>query len=352
MLIHANFDTTLLSADKLNAIEGFVENITFSHRNGYHRIIVERDIIAWIINNIQISVQQKIILQRMGSEYSTWAGIKDTISNYIEIFDIESPISKSLNRYRMGLLEFNRSKLFEQSKIIVENIVNDKDIIDVFLTVSARTMGVGHYSAEYIHGGGADLPSVVRDKLNSGYVVATIFDSDKRFPGDVDSEKQRKCRSIQAQYPCPVFIFIQMPCREIENLIPNIVISDASSGITVAADILDALDEIDTKEGADGVHIQDRFKLFFDYKIGYTESSVSDQRKNKEHSYIKGRFGKIGWDIDTRPVPGLGSGLVSRISIGRLHAEIRKCPFWNEVHFAHFRRLVEYLAGGERRYTF
>jgi len=355
MIIHVALSIQEASEFDIDRMRVFTDVIIQIHRTGTHRLIVERDVIDWMIQYLGLNDTQIKTMRRLSHDYTSWATITAKISRYIKINSGTAPLEVALNGFTVGVNTFLAFHNLRQStKIVIENSGSDGAAFKFLIENAFKRLGFQSARYELVDGGGDNLPRVCRELLQAGYAVIAIIDSDRRFVGDRGAEKVSSSELLFSEFANWPSELVVLTCREIENIIPYATVASLNG---IPADSIDALREIEASEKSSGIDMGERYKQFFDYRDGARPVQQDSERHISEYAYAEAKHQIVLRSLTTNPIAGFGNNIGSRVfgtseGLASLHKELRNCPYFEEFHGPCIDRIAHWVIGGERRNGF
>ncbi|KNZ68661.1 hypothetical protein Tfer_2752 [Thermincola ferriacetica] len=116
-------------------------------------------------------------------------------------------------------IELAESFLGQPLKIVVENVESDALFITTCLSKIAK-IDPSDLWIEFVHGGGSDIPKVLKNFAGKVRVVC-IIDCDKNSPEEISADKKVFCKQLQKICDNFGYILHILNKREMENYIPD-----------------------------------------------------------------------------------------------------------------------------------
>lgn len=353
MIIYVSLDAAAFHHYNLPYIDRLVHEIVDIYIKGRHLIVVERDNIERIRAATTLSRHAQVILDDLFAVYSQNKGIVKSSPVSLQVRDLESDISRTGSIFTVGLKKFIEYGLSRETKLLVENKLNDGDFLATALQRLATRHRLGKLSFEIGHGGGDDMPGLFQAEIDDRRITVCVADSDRKFPRATISDKCRKLAKKLRNSAGSIVHYVELPCHEAENMIPLSSLFELPLPPEHIS-TLKILQQIEKKESDSQIPIADRLKLYFDFKNGILPEKILELRGTNQRRYLQEKFELIGIDITKQAIPGLGDHLTRRLmeegrAISDFCHNIFSCPYWKDVFSDALSNLLYFLIGSSKR---
>lgn len=353
MIIFVDLNEGCLHPCHEAAISRLLHEISDIYIKGRHYIIMSRRCSSWIKDNIQLGRKEQTVINALYSEYTTSKSMLDKAATFLEVLDIDSALCAKISGYSIGINRFIEKEYYEKPHLLVENKLADGDFLSVILYNLARRNGLGRLSYEIVHGGGADMPALYKRTLKDRAVSICIADSDKSHPAAGESDKCKKIRKLKDRHGVGITDFFQLPCHEAENLIPW----STFQGLTLSVgerQSIDVLQKIEAEEEASGIPLDDRLRVYFNFKDGWDATKVDTAKHRDLAKFMDVKLQMVGLSADTYALEGFGDKLTRRVAeegkaAAALCRDIFGCSYWTKMFSPPLVKLCSILVGSEPR---
>jgi len=240
------------------------------------------------------------------------------------------------NKYRIGHVSLLRGNYLSESKLILENVENDGDMMDLVLRETGKSQEVRFYHFLRTHGGGADTPTCFRATIPEQRIFVTIVDSDRKAPMDGDSQTYRNLIREAARQVYAGMVD-STPCKEAENFVPLSILRDHRQQICAGYGNFGALDTLLDRQNI--TCPSDCLWLFFDVKKGIEADKLNAVGNPDVRSWLEAKFLTDGQSFDELDIEGFGDGILRQFlncgaAVGEF-VKFLKSGYWAE-HFGTF----------------
>jgi hypothetical protein len=352
MIIHVSIPEALIIPDNAPMLERLVHDLVDAYIKGRHLLVVERGTIDNLRKVVSLSQQHDVVLRELFSFFSQTKSALAGAPTFLRVSDLDSEMRATGRFFSVGVKQFVNCEMHREPRLLVEHALNDGEFLSIALQRLATKARLGRLVFETGHGGGDDMPDMFLASLANNRITVCVADSDKGHPGAGSSGKCLKLKRIVRQRKDMPCYFVELPCHEVENMIPLSVLYELMPSKDAVA-TLDTLEAIDAAEAASGIPQNERFKLYFDMKDGFS-SANSGNISRAQRSFIQERLSLAGVDIKKAEISGIGKKLAKQITddnkfLSQFCQRIMTCPYWKDVFFESFKVLLYYLIGGQRR---
>lgn len=216
----------LLEAADRNVLGAAIAELTRAHRFGHHLAIIGRPTAQWLLRNVQLGAVERATLERIVGEFTQTGGLRAQATRKVRIVTDKTcaPIRNG-NVLEVGLVHVSSPYLCDRAALVVENAQNDGRLyLGVLQALAKRNVGYP-ISYELMHGGGEGVVAVLKDVIDQPRIGTAILDSDRSQPTDGNSKKCRDACALVADAALPYGEVLNLPCREVENLIPLSIVA-------------------------------------------------------------------------------------------------------------------------------
>lgn len=269
-----------------------LEHLAYACREGKHLVIAERGTLKKIANSSRLSDNHRSIYRTLchqatqqfrsyPSEVTKYIKIINPCSKPEVVFDSGQQIIKLSPRF------FNDSELIQKTILLCENIddaVLYETIAKVYLIWKRLNVEI---ACEQRGGGGNTISKeyVNIQKFKKRFCLC-IVDSDKIAPDGNLGNTAKSLSQAQSNSNCIITQAFILDCREIENLIPNSILSELCSGNKERLKALKIIENISSST----VEIRD----FLDIKKGTQMKEIINASSNlKIKSFWEANISRI-----------------------------------------------------------
>lgn len=302
------------SVEQLNAenrpdLLEFLDELARSISRGCHRVSIGRSVGRWCQENLHESSTTGQRLVRASESYSqSKLEFDAAIFKLHIIVGTSSPTEISLRLWQIGHLTVLNGSFLEPVCFVVENATNDGAFFEYLISLEAKRTGFGEVSCHFANGGGSGLAKEFSRSIGLNRITVCLADHDRLAPHAKRSQTNLRCQVVErSRAKNYVGIFLELPCREIENFLPLDVISKC-----VPARLRFEHGELRNAVKAQQDASQgDCLWLYFDVKMGLEHDQLLKNCKAPEAmSWIaeKWRRGSFELAVDMT-IPGFGNDL-------------------------------------------
>lgn len=327
-------------------IESAIEELLRSARLGYHIAIIPTTIARAILDVVSLGAKHRAFLEKLALEYPQVAALRRSVSAYVRVtsrFDIPA-VSQTAIDIELSLLSFPHT--LERTVVVVEDCESDGRFYRQALAALKGKLGFSTHNAEYVHGGGERLWEIAKQRITERRIVVIVADSDRATPYDSASDKVKRIKSKLKECDWPLVRLIELPCREVENIIPvNVVrMLRCATGRDSSLDFLHRIHAVEDKLCCGS---NDKFWLYFDVKNGFKLSDLRHGERNPAAQWQKQRV--VDPDSGTiLEIEGFGSHVIDQFNqSNEAIASFRQHVFssdWFSIFGNHIRELSEFTA--------
>jgi hypothetical protein len=299
--------------DRLNdpVLASFATELLRAHRSGNHLAVLDRKMAQVLKDGVDLTVRDKVLLDRLSSEYSQTGNLYRRASVYIDVVpSSDDAPNKMGSAIIFPLNKLIASRSLERPILLSENVDKDGWAYDYIIKNINDILLCPNVDLELSHGGGADTPTVFKHYITNSRIVCAIIDSDKRSPTSPDSEKIRRMRKASLDLAWPVSFAFALPCHEIENLIPHDLATTLPSGIVNASN--ETLLTIAQSELTGNCDPSDYYWLYFDNKEGI-KSTHRDGFSAEEWRWTTEKLALAGIPAEPWEFSGYGERVIPQI---------------------------------------
>ncbi|NTG74508.1 hypothetical protein G6M02_14370 [Agrobacterium rhizogenes] len=353
MIIYISLEKDAFQRDNVPYIDRLVHEIVDIYIKGRHLIVVERETIERIRATTTLNRHAEVVLNDLYSFYSQTKGMVKTSPVSLQVLSVESDLGRRGSIFEVGLKKFIEYDLSRETKLLVENKLNDGQFLAIALQRLATRNRLGKLTFDIGHGGGDDMPALFQAEIDDRRITVCVADSDRKFPHAQISDKCRKLNKKLKSSVGSVVHYVELPCHEAENMIPLSSLSELPLPPEHLL-TLTKLQQIEKKEIEAEIPVSERLKLFFDFKNGVLPEKMIALRGTSYGRYLREKFELIGIDITKEAVHGLGDHLTRRLTeegkaIADFCQKIFSCPYWKDIFSDALSNLLYFLLGGQKR---
>jgi hypothetical protein len=262
-----------------------LENLATARREGKHSVIANRETLKKIAQCSRLSEFSRNIYHKLYNQSTQFCSYLSAVTKYIEIVnpcyepevlsDSDKEIIKVPPRF------FNDSESVQKTLLLCENL-DDAVLYETIAKVCLRWKDMNVPIVCEPRGGGGNTISseyINIQKLKKRFCLC-IVDSDKIAPdGKLGSTALRLRKSDPTCIKTQTFI---LDCREIENLIPNSILSKLCSGDPQRLEALKILESSSVE-----------VRCFLDIKEGTRLKEIIDETNPKIKEFWQSKFDLI-----------------------------------------------------------
>lgn len=263
-------DINNLSEEVVNALE----NLALARREGKHSVISDRETLSKLYQCPNLSKRAKDLYLYLFHHFTQFKIIRSTVKKYVEVTNIND--AKLRTTLDQEIIQVPPS-FFKDSTTIQKTILLCENLQDCFFyeyIAKVCKLWKNHkniyLSCEY-HGGGGSTISTEYTNIQSSNCARfclCIVDSDRIAPNSSLGETARKLER-EANEDCIFTHLLILELREIENLIPPIILSELCLNQTDRQKALKIVEDIIKTSNSDT-------KFYLDLKDGsYMEKIIN-----------------------------------------------------------------------------
>ena len=309
-----------------------------AHRFGRHLVVISRRTSSWLEETIYLGERDSATLQALQVAITQTGNLAKDADLFVRLMPPDTPLAKASPKVVQVPLDYpNFQQLLTKPLLIVEDIENDKKLLDfIFSNVSSRRFWTS-ISFEYGHAGGSRWREATRHAIFQSRIVVTLIDSDRRSPVSANKNYDKLERFAEREL-WPLHVFNTWPCLELENVFTFAVLDflrtiDSSECL----DHLSAMCEVDRVEN---VPANAQYQFFFDLKEGLSGANIDRLEDDVAANWIRSRLTRAGINPVVVVVPGLGN-VVSQV----FHSSLAQKQFHKVVRSEHWTEMFGELIG-------
>ena len=350
MLVSLNATVDQLSATPLDQLEILFSELLRASSNGIHCIVIDRRICEWAKTNLDLNGRELAQLTRLKAEYAEKGSLIALAKCLLQVEVGDLQLSEGpLHIYTIGHMQFIRGNFLEDARLLVEHIANDGDMINLILGQHSRKHPVKSFNMQIMHGGGADIATCFGIEIPKQHVIVGLVDSDKFAPSDQLSTTRRRM-DAQSERQTYIGMTCELPCREIENLIPFEIIRSHMGRICPQYQSFDELSDLIQAEVIGGK--SDSLWMYLDLKKGIQPERLNRVQDANTRDWLLARFGVTGDDFHEVSITGFGDGLLRQfLGCGEAVKDFvtfMRGRHWR-FHFEDFFDLIYWYFASEKR---
>ncbi|MNE00019.1 hypothetical protein D3C80_924140 [compost metagenome] len=352
MIIRWLYDSILEEIRDTARLQLVTAEILRSHRFGHHLVVIDRKL-AIFLNKLEISGEDKAMLNRLAGDYTQNGNIHLQAAVYIDIINsLTNEISRDPKSYSMSLGYVLNSRVLEPTTLLLENLHNDGWLYDEIFKYVATKNRLISFKYTGTHGGGDDIPNILSAVIGEGRIALTLIDSDAAAPSSRPKDKLSRLKQVSQSVNPEISHIQSLPVREIENLIPLEVILKLPCAANNSTN--EVLLRIRDHEINNEHPLMDHFCLYFDYKVGIPIPRPG-QLDDEETRWIRDKLRIGGIILGDEVVSGYGSTIVNQLRnanalTAAFHERIRHKD-WVNRYLEFFSNLIWYFVSARRLVT-
>jgi hypothetical protein len=350
MLIFFNATVDQVLAEEPEEVELLISNLLHASTSGAHLIIIDRKVCSWAKENLDFNGREQAQLDRLRESY-TQRGTLHLSARVILEVEVGSTqlVEHAPHKYRIGHRPFLNGRYFEASRLLVEHIENDGDMLKLILSETRRRHLISSYDYLLLHGGGADIAACLRVEIPEQRVIVSVVDSDRVAPCDTSSATKRNLDREAAKQTF-VGMVCETPCKEAENYIPLGILNAHSQRLCPEYAYLNELEQL--VEGQSVLGPSDCFWLFFDLKRGVEAGKLGAVSIIPVADWLRQKY-QLGDDgFSDIQITGFGDGILRQfLSCGEAVKDFvafMKTAYWR-THFGDFFDLIYWYFVAEKK---
>lgn len=345
MIILFSASVEELEASNGAELDEFISELARASRRGHHYVIFDRAAAQWCLHNVYLSRPDSAELSRSLTQQSERLAYYRNASVKMEVavgtIALETDDG---NVFRIGHRSLLASNFLDRSELLVENSGLDGEFYRHVLNAVRKHLRTPELNYAVSMGGGSAIVGVFDEKIIDRKQVSVLVDSDKKHPAHPSSAVTCALRKT-ADRQCFLGCIVELPCRDVENMIPLEVIDDNSlCPMFPAGDMgfLKGLRSDDMGDPCDPLR-------YFDMKIGVRKDLVETMPGGDCRNWVESTFvDTLGGEI--REVAGFGDALLkvfleSGPAVRDFHSTM-KTDAWMAAYGVFFHRVCWFFAGG------
>lgn len=350
MLIYLNFSVDEAAAADPQELELLISGLLQTTANGLHLVIINRKLCEWAKETINFNNRELAQLDRLREFYTQTGGLVSIAKSILRIEIGDAQLAEyDAHKYRIGHRAFLRSNYSEASRLLIEHIENDGDMLELIFSEMSKKHPVRSYNYIRLHGGGADIAACFRIEVPNQRVIVSVVDSDKVASCDTSSTTKRHL-DREAERQTFIGTICETPCKEAENYIPlNILINHARKICPSYTSFGELIYLVENQEinGA-----SDCLWLYFDVKRGVEGDKLSSIRNPEVSEWLRNKYQRRDGDFSGFEIPGFGDSILRQfLNCGeaiRDFTEFLKTQYWN-VNFSGFFDLLYWYFAADKK---
>ncbi|MEX8192356.1 hypothetical protein [Comamonas guangdongensis] len=252
-----------------------IESIALSVFHGKHVFYAKNKTLNWLCKQ-DIGGVSKSIFKKVSSRLSELGSIRPNIGVRL-ILIFESDVFKYEDGEWIISFSFFESNQIQMGCLLAENL----DDANIYLLAAKhykinsklKTLDI---NLTALGAGGSQILPSFEDAINEkNYFCLAITDTDKDYPGANSNIVSRRCNAV-AQQRVWIAEHLDVPARELENVLPLGLIADAINSDAGAVDLHERLNAVKIRIGDD----LEPF-LYCDLKLGTKFKLIKDADQNK-----------------------------------------------------------------------
>lgn len=271
MLITLSPQFSLLSDSEFKTYSHPIQNLITAHAQGWHIFVPSRELIDRIIGSIVLSDTQRVVLDHyIRGKYADLSGQAQSVGCRV----VAIPRDSSMSSPEPGNLDvyldrFSNLECCLASELLVENGTRDGVLLPALAKIMGG-LGTSKLPLKFrtVHGGGSSVGDELIKDAHGCPPRLGIVDSDKIHPdGGYGATAKRALDAIK-EIDDPLIRLEILPCRSIENFIPNDVYRIVFQEDHDVLKHFDILDNISSEESDRGVCASRSLLHFISLKKG------------------------------------------------------------------------------------
>ena len=311
MLFVVDLPPDILSGIRRSLVEERVRELLYAHRLGRCLLVVERDSYNWITKHIKLSGVDRATLEKIYNSLAQTGRLRRDATSYIRIAGPSNPLKRINEREISVPLDYQLfGNILMNPALVVEDAKYDVAIYrSIYSNIECRP---GGYPTSYdpVHGGGSRIADITDGQIGAQRIVCAVIDSDKKSPFCPSTKRDDLLAGV-AQPNWPLLFVFELPCSEIENLVPidiYVAILDLNK-----LEIAQTLLKIIASENTGGPNSTQSISMFYDIKKGVSWTSFDKLANDQARDWIRTKL-SIYYDLRGEfVVPGFGSHALGRL---------------------------------------
>lgn len=263
-----------------------LESIALSVFYGRHILYAKRKTLDWLCTQ-NISSSSKSVCQKIKSKHSELSAIRDNIGTRLVVV-----FGEKIFKYSEGLwivsIDWIAKHPVQFGELLAENL---SDALIYLLAaehykIESGLKGVA-VNLNPVGGGGSQIyPSFVSSEKNKNTFCLAITDTDKDYPDANPNQVSQKCQKLASKRTW-VVDHVDVPARELENILPFYLLEDAIYSDPSAQELHERMRKVKSRVCNDFQPL-----LYCDLKLGTKFSWASDKNQIKSKywkAFIKKR---------------------------------------------------------------
>jgi hypothetical protein len=322
MLIVFDLSVSAMSSMRREVIHERVCELIYAHRAGRNLVVFSRVCCEWIKSTLRLSQVEASVLAKIYNGLSQTGNLEKIAKKFIRITEPGRNISRNGDHEILLPIDYRDfANLLLAPILVVEDIEYDAMIYRGIFDLGDNRPGGHPAYFDPAHGGGARMLSVTREHATQGRIVCAILDSDRVTPMQVTC-KIPTSESNVADLNWPFIFFFELPCAEIENVIPLDIY--ANYFVENHPLCVSQLLQIDAEEERQNIELSKRFWSFFDIKRGVDDARLSSMDGDAK-SWIISKISLLDGNLNRFPISGFGRKALSiLVKNEKFHSDFRK----------------------------
>lgn len=321
-----------------------------SSRMGFHRVVIPRQIAKWAAANLEISIQDKKHIERIGQEYTQLGGLAHEAGAILRVLsDGSDLVQNNEGNWSIGYTRLLESNYLERTTVLLENGVNDGGFFTLLFSHEAKRKNFGDVSFHISNGGGGSTAAELRRIAADKRIVLCICDHDMLTPYGCRSET---CNAVFRTAEEIEFVgyATSTPSHEAENILPiEIVAKTKNSQIDEAT-----FDYLKLMQEQGEIDPGDCMWLYFDAKNGIEKTSLSKYCTQIDSiRWISNKYKvaeELFFDVN---FPGYGNNIIYNfMNNNELQSEFytfTRSRYWHDHFSDWFDNILWYLCGRKQQ---
>lgn len=354
MIIHFDFSAAQLATVPKALLEGCIYEAVRAHRLGYHLFIINREAADYVRHNVTLNAAERTMIEKLRSEYTQTADLVRRAGKYVRIAPLPTGTMRTAGRaVELSIDQAIRPTLYEKTIVVAEDEITDGAFYSFLMNNLRDVIGAPPLQCEWMHGGGDRTANIAELRIREKRIVCVLLDTDALSPACPEPQKVSFLRRLAVNESWPLIFINPTPCKETENLIP-IDIVEMLDCAQERADELTVLRNIDARERAAAVNMNDSYWLYFDVKNGVASDKVATQHLDAQVWTVAKLALGIA-DLSNFQISGFGNHVVPQVMrenvvCARLRQLIRQRE-WFHLFGDFVADLMWPCVGGVRQFT-
>ncbi|WP_140385847.1 MULTISPECIES: hypothetical protein [Acetobacter] len=251
-----------------------------NHREGKIFLILDREKVKWISNNLSLNSKNKAMLEKIYANIAITNSILEKSSIKTKIVDNYEKKIEENGCLTIGIKNDFFISVIDSPILVVENCLSDGFFIQTILNnIKDRSISQSCINISLVSGNGSQVSDHAELYIKQGRIVAKMKDADVISP----------LSSIKNFFIEGFCYNFTLPCHEIENTFCEEIIEIVSEKNDESNKTLDMLKKMKRFEENNA----DRFFLFFDLKKGISKEKFDSLSNGPEKKWLFDKISKI-----------------------------------------------------------